>query len=59
LSISHGYEVKENNDPFVELVDKATEQFALASAPGGYLVDVMPIRVYFSDVNFPSCVNER
>ncbi|RDB20518.1 hypothetical protein Hypma_012422 [Hypsizygus marmoreus] len=42
LRISHGYEVKENNDPFVELADKATEQFSLATAPGGYLVDVIP-----------------
>ncbi|KAG6881030.1 hypothetical protein C0995_003306, partial [Termitomyces sp. Mi166 len=43
LRISHGYEVKENNDPFVELADKATEQFSLATAPGAWLVDVLPI----------------
>ncbi|KAF8665749.1 hypothetical protein AX16_000197 [Volvariella volvacea WC 439] len=42
LRISYGYEVKENNDPFVELADKATEQFSLATAPGGFLVDVIP-----------------
>ncbi|KAF8631286.1 hypothetical protein AX15_002609 [Amanita polypyramis BW_CC] len=42
LRISHGYEVKENNDPFVELADKATEQFSLATAPGGFLVDFVP-----------------
>ena len=44
LRISYGYEVKENNDPFVELADKATEQFSLATAPGGFLVDVIPVR---------------
>ncbi|KAG5723754.1 O-methylsterigmatocystin oxidoreductase [Termitomyces sp. T112] len=43
LRISHGYEVKENNDPFVDLADKATYQFSLATAPGAWLVDVLPI----------------
>ena len=42
LRITHGYEVKETNDPFVELADKATEQFSLATAPGGFLVDLLP-----------------
>jgi len=42
LRISHGYEVKETEDPFVELADHATEQFALATAPGGFLVDLIP-----------------
>lgn len=42
LRISHGYEVKETKDPFVELADHATEQFALATAPGGFLVDLIP-----------------
>ncbi|KAG5654671.1 hypothetical protein H0H81_009920 [Sphagnurus paluster] len=43
LRISHGYEVKETNDPFVQLADQATYQFALSTAPGGFLVDVLPI----------------
>lgn len=42
--ISHGYEVKEKDDPFVTLADHATEQFALSTAPGGFMVDVIPIR---------------
>ena len=42
LRISHGYEVKEHNDPFVGLADQATEQFSLATAPGGFLVDLIP-----------------
>ncbi|KAJ7283455.1 cytochrome P450 [Mycena rebaudengoi] len=42
LRISHGYEVKENNDPFVELAERATEQFSLSTAPGGFMVDVIP-----------------
>ena len=42
LRISHGYEVREHNDPFVRLADQATEQFSLATAPGGFLVDLIP-----------------
>jgi hypothetical protein len=42
LRISHGYEVQEGIDPFVELADQATDQFSLATAPGGFLVDLIP-----------------
>ncbi|KAJ7755646.1 cytochrome P450 [Mycena maculata] len=42
LRISHGYEVKENNDPFVQLAEQATEQFSLSTAPGGFMVDLIP-----------------
>lgn len=44
LRISHGYEVQEGIDPFVELADQATDQFSLATAPGGFLVDLIPAR---------------
>ena len=43
LKISHGYEIREESDPIVELVDTATEQFSLATSPGAFLVDVFPI----------------
>ncbi|PPQ65600.1 hypothetical protein CVT26_000549 [Gymnopilus dilepis] len=56
LRITHGYEVKETNDPFVELADKATEQFSLATAPGGFLVDLLPalryVPLWFPGANF-------
>ncbi|KAJ7179459.1 cytochrome P450 [Mycena filopes] len=42
LRISHGYEVKETNDPFVQLAEQATEQFSLSTAPGGFMVDLIP-----------------
>ncbi|KAF8152982.1 cytochrome P450 [Crassisporium funariophilum] len=42
LRISHGYEVKENDDPFVSIADEAVEQFSLTTAPGGFLVNVIP-----------------
>ncbi len=44
LKISYGYEVKETCDPLVELAERATEQFSIATAPGGHLVDVIPAR---------------
>ncbi|PPR02448.1 hypothetical protein CVT24_001997 [Panaeolus cyanescens] len=42
LRISHGYEVQPHCDPFVNIADEATEQFSLATAPGGFLVDLIP-----------------
>lgn len=42
LRISHGYEVKEHQDPFVDLADRAVDQFSTSTATGAFLVDVMP-----------------
>ncbi|PPQ72980.1 hypothetical protein CVT25_004560 [Psilocybe cyanescens] len=42
LRISHGYEVKEKEDPFVTLADEATDQFSLSTAPGVFLVNLVP-----------------
>ncbi|KAG1869506.1 cytochrome P450 [Suillus subluteus] len=42
LRISHGYEVKENNDPFIDLADRAMDQFSQCTAPGAFMVDIMP-----------------
>jgi hypothetical protein len=44
LRISYGYEVKENNDPFVDLADRALEEFSQATAHGAFMVDIMPSR---------------
>ncbi|KAF9484052.1 cytochrome P450 [Pholiota conissans] len=46
LRISHGYKVKESDDPFVNMADIATEQFALSTAPGGFLVNLVPVLKY-------------
>ena len=45
LRISHGYEVQENNDPFVALADKANSEFSIATSPGAFLVDMFPASV--------------
>ncbi|KAK7060191.1 hypothetical protein VNI00_000956 [Paramarasmius palmivorus] len=57
LRISHGYEVKESDDPFIQLADLATEQFSLATSPGQFLVDVVPARKDLSLVNDESRTN--
>lgn len=46
LKISHGYEVREENDPFVDLADQALQQFSASTAPGAFLVDLLPIRMF-------------
>ncbi|KAG0702313.1 cytochrome P450 [Suillus ampliporus] len=43
LRISHGYEVKENNDPFIDLADRALDQFSRSTAPGAFMVDIVPL----------------
>ncbi|KAG2151900.1 cytochrome P450 [Suillus cothurnatus] len=45
LRISHGYEVKENNDPFIDLADRALDQWSRATAPGAFIADVVPFLV--------------
>ncbi|KAG2141326.1 cytochrome P450 [Suillus clintonianus] len=42
LRISHGYEVKEKNDPFIDLADRAMDQFSRSTAHGAFMVDIMP-----------------
>ena len=44
LNISYGYTVQEHNDPLVNLVDTAMEQFGLSINPGRYLVNLIPAR---------------
>lgn len=42
LRIAYGYEVKENNDPFIDLADRAVHQFSRSSTLGAFMVDDMP-----------------
>ncbi|KAK0234231.1 cytochrome P450 [Armillaria fumosa] len=43
LQISHGYAIQEENDPFVKLAEETVVQFSLSAAPGGFLVNLIPI----------------
>ena len=49
MRIAYGYRVKESNDPFLTQVEVAVEQFSLSTAPGGFLVNLVPSRVYLFD----------
>ncbi len=42
LRITHGYKIKEDNDPFITLADQVMLHFSLATAPGGFIVDLIP-----------------
>ncbi|KAG1753721.1 cytochrome P450 [Suillus paluster] len=42
LQISYGYEVKENDDPFVDLAERALDQLSRVSVAGAFFVDIMP-----------------
>ncbi|KAK0465859.1 cytochrome P450 [Desarmillaria tabescens] len=49
MQISYGYEIQEENDPFVKLADQATHHFALSTTPGAFLVNVIPILRHIPD----------
>ncbi|KAK7046001.1 hypothetical protein VNI00_006996 [Paramarasmius palmivorus] len=42
MKLTYGIEVQEKDDPFVELIEHANDNFNLATAPGAFLVDVFP-----------------
>ncbi|KAG1894332.1 cytochrome P450 [Suillus fuscotomentosus] len=42
LRISHGYEVKEKDDPFVDLANRVLTNASQALAPGAFIVDIIP-----------------
>jgi len=41
--ISHGYTVKEHDDPIVDIAEAAMNQFSEVLEPGAYLVDIVPL----------------
>ncbi|KAG1907691.1 cytochrome P450 [Suillus fuscotomentosus] len=42
LRISYGYEVKENNDPFIDVADRAMDQLSRSTDTGAFMVDIIP-----------------
>jgi hypothetical protein len=42
LKISYGYDVKEKDDPFVDIADRAMKYFSISTTPGVYMVDLLP-----------------
>nr|BAK09523.1 cytochrome P450 [Postia placenta] len=43
LKMAYGYEVQEGDDPLVDLVDRAVDEFSISTRPGAFLVDTFPI----------------
>lgn len=41
--ISYGYFVQSDNDPLVNIAEKAMQGFAKASEPGAFMVDRFPL----------------
>ena len=46
LMMSHGYQIQDEGDPFVETVNEAMEQFAICTAPGAFLANIFPARKF-------------
>ncbi|KAH8102293.1 cytochrome P450 [Cristinia sonorae] len=48
LMISYGHKVslEEGSDPYIDQVNEAMEQFTIASTPGAFLVDILPVLKY-------------
>lgn len=46
VSVAYGFDIQEENDPYVDLIEKALHGLALAMVPGAYLVvrSACPIR---------------
>ncbi|KAI0035465.1 cytochrome P450 oxidoreductase [Vararia minispora EC-137] len=50
LKITHGYAIERNRpDPLITLIEKAAHEFYLASAPGKWLVDLLPWLYHIPD----------
>ncbi|KAF9649833.1 cytochrome P450 [Thelephora ganbajun] len=49
LMISHGYTVKEHDDPIVDVVEAAVNGFSECMEPGAFLVDMVPLLQYVPD----------
>jgi len=44
LKIAYGYDVKEDQDPYVALANDALDKFSQSTMLGEYPVDLIPIR---------------
>jgi hypothetical protein len=49
LRTTYGYEVKDGQDEFVNLIESATNNFSRTSVPGAYMVDMLPFLKYLPE----------
>ena len=46
MSMTYGIQIKDTNDPFINIAEAAMKGVSAATAPGAFLVDVIPILKY-------------
>ncbi|KAF8157210.1 cytochrome P450 [Crassisporium funariophilum] len=46
LSLAYGINMQRSNDPYINLAEKAVASITVATAPGAFLVDLMPFLKY-------------
>lgn len=51
LKISLGYTVKEDDDPFLQIVNKAVDSLSVVVTPGWFLVDMLPICTFHESLH--------
>jgi hypothetical protein len=44
--MTYSFTVRPYNDPYIKIVEEAADSIAEVAAPGGYLVDIIPILKY-------------
>ncbi|KAH9894363.1 cytochrome P450 [Cubamyces lactineus] len=63
VPVAYGYKVQGDNDPILQTVDKALEDFAQAGVPGAFLADVFPflrrIPSWFPGAQWKAAVHEK
>ena len=52
LKISHGYSVKGNGDPLVEMAQMAMDNLSETTTPGRFLVDLLPFCKFSVSLRF-------
>ena len=46
LSLSYGIQIKQTDDPFINLAETAVKSISIAASYGAFLVDVIPVLKY-------------
>ena len=49
MRLTYGYEVQDDKDPFVTLIERANDNFSVATVPGAFLVDFFPWLKHFPE----------
>ena len=49
MSMTYGIDIKQTDDPFIDLAEAAVESASQATAPGAFLVDMIPMLKYIPE----------